>query len=258
MGRLHDVGPGASRRSSARRRPGSCSSCSGTCSRGVEPVETALNARVNDGTGSLRGLAALLAVGFAPRPARPRLLRRWMKARRRKSLLGPGAASADRARALAVRGLTPAALARALHRDRDRPAQLLRRARDRPVGGVGRDEPRPRADHRLRPAQRDRGLRHRRAARPATREPPSWRFLGPARADRRRPDLPRHARGPTWTSRRSPSPSWRSPPARSSTSSIELLNDLPAGSPQDARRVGDLLGVVLGFATDFVLVAAGA
>ena len=61
---------------------------------------------------------------------------RWMKARRRKALPRPGRRLGDRVRALALRRPDAGALARALHRHRDRPAQLLRGPRDRPGGGA--------------------------------------------------------------------------------------------------------------------------
>ena len=54
----------------------------------------------------------------------------------------------------------------------------------------GRDRPRHGPDHRLRPAQRDRGLRHRR---PARQRPPDLALARARRPDRRRPDVPRLA-----------------------------------------------------------------
>src|SRR5207247_379813 len=56
-------------------------------------------------------------------------------------------------------GALSRAVALDLHRDGNRPAQLLGRARDRAVGGAGPDKPRARAGDRVRAAQRDRGLR---------------------------------------------------------------------------------------------------
>ena len=119
----------------------------------------------------------------------------WMKARRRQELPRPGRGLGDRARALALRRPHAGALARALHRHRDRPAQLLRGPRDRAGGRARRAQPRLRARDRLRPAQRDRGLRHRRAA-DRRRRAAELALPRDAGRDRRLPDLLRHAGRP--------------------------------------------------------------
>ena len=62
-------------------------------------------------------------------------------------------------------------------RDGDRAAQLRRGARDRRLGQGRRDRPGDGPDHRLRAAQRDRGLRHRR---PAGRRAPVVALAGDA------------------------------------------------------------------------------
>ena len=136
-----------------------------------EPIDAAL-AGLHDGTG-----------GFGPVVRLRRAVRR--RARRRAARAGrlrplPAAPQAARAAAggpgaMSMRG-APAGHARrrhlvarpaagAAHRRRHRPAQLRRGAGDRAVRGQQRDRARDRAGHRVRPAQRHRGLRHRRAAR---------------------------------------------------------------------------------------------
>ena len=63
-----------------------------------------------------------------------------------------------------ISSLVPGPAAGAADRGRHRPAQLRRGPRDRPGRGERRDRPGHPAGDRLRPAQRHRGLRHRRPA----------------------------------------------------------------------------------------------
>ena len=123
---------------------------------------------------------------------------------------------------------------------------------------AGELEPRARPDHRLRPAQHDRGLRHRRpdVRRGRTAELGLPRADGP---DRRRPDVPRHAdrpglgqpgaRGRVLRGRR------RLDPLRRACSSFEVCRRFAMPTLVGWML---LLGLLLGFGTDWVLVAAGA
>src|SRR5204862_842990 len=81
--------------------------------------------------------------------AQPRLLRLVDEGAPPPELPRPGRRLRDRAPAFALHGAHSGTLAGALHRDGDRPAQLLRGPRDRPVGGAGSAEPRLRAGDRL-------------------------------------------------------------------------------------------------------------
>ncbi len=107
-----------------------------------------------------------------------------------------------------------------------------------------RAQPRDCARSRLGSAQRDRGLRHRRAAR---RRAPVVVVARPRRADRRRPDVPRHDRRLPGASERSSSASTRSPAARS----VRRRRDLDEHAQIRHRTLGpDLLaaGFLVGVA----------
>ena len=90
----------------------------------------------------------------------------------------------------------PLELARGLHRHRDRTAQLLGGPGNRSVGGSGRAQPCPCPRHRLRPPQRDRGIRHRRAPHAGTRTARAGRSSPPwaSSAAPRRSSAPSSAR----------------------------------------------------------------
>ena len=122
----------------------------------------------------------------------PRLLRRLDEAEARRGDARARRGVRGRVRAELGGVALRVGLALAADRDRDRVAQLLRGPRDRAGRRAGRDQPRRRPDHRLRPAQRDRGLRDRRAD---VRRHGQAGLAVPAaaRPDRRRPDLRRHA-----------------------------------------------------------------
>ena len=153
-------------------------------------------------------------------------------------------------------GLSPARVARAPDRDRHRAAQLLRGPRDRAVRGARTSHARARPDHRLRPAQRDRGLRHRRAAvgRRVAAVAGVPRAAGP---DRRRADLLGTLLGQAWVNEtrvgRVPRARRRLDPLRRDRADERE----PAARGQDARHLGAPRGLFLGFATDFIIEAAG-
>ena len=98
------------------------------------------------------------------RPDEPRLLRPVVRPPAQQGDARPGRSVGGGVRALVGGRPLARRLARAADRDGHRAAQLLRGARDRAVRGPGPGHARARPDHRLRPPQRDRGLRHRRAA----------------------------------------------------------------------------------------------
>ena len=128
----------------------------------VEPITAALDARH---WGRFSWLAALGVAGFALGLMALVYYSEWMKARagrRASAARRPGRRCARRVRAPRawLDSLTPGEAARAPDRGRDRRAQLRRGPRDRPGRGREQDQPRGHADHRLRAAQRDRGLRH--------------------------------------------------------------------------------------------------
>ena len=88
-------------------------------------------------------------------------------------------------------------------------------------------------------------------------ERPSWGFLGLVGLSAAAPTFFGTLLGQTWVSEPSRLPSWRSPPARSCTSWSSCSASAGAW-PQDDRRLGAAARRHAGFATDFVLVAAGA
>ena len=139
-------------------------------SHGVDPVEARLQAHR---WGSFAWYATLLGAGFALGLMCARLLRRLAEREARDAARRPRRRRRRRVRApQLVRVAHARPPARAADRDGHRPAQLRRGPRDRPVGRRGRVVAGARADHRLRPPQHDRGLRHRRpdvAARPRCR-----------------------------------------------------------------------------------------
>ena len=153
--------------------------------------------------------------------------------------------------------LSPAQSLVADDRDRDRAAQLLRGPRDRPVGGVRRDRPRARARDRLRPSQRHRGLRHRRPVL-GHEERPSWAFLLLVGLIGGGPTFFGTLLGQAWVSE-AVSIAFLALAAGSILYVvIELLGVCRNLGHKTVVAWGLTLGLMLGFATDFVLVAAGA
>ena len=118
-------------------------------SHGVEPVETHLEAH---DWGAFAGYArAARRSGFAAGMMGLVYYDRWLKSKRATPLVGPGAAAVDEFEHRSwFESLTPGRRLALLIATGHRPAQLRRGARDRPVGGRRRDSPRARPDHRLR------------------------------------------------------------------------------------------------------------
>ena len=164
---------------------------------GIEPVEDALEVGDRRGRilGRLRPARGDVRGRRDCRPDEPRLLRPVVRPPAQQGDARPGCRLGCRVRPLVGGRPVARGLARAADRDRHRAAQLLRGARDRAVRGAGPGHARARPDHRLRPAQRDRRVRHRRTAlglgNEAVVEVP--RAAG---ADRRRADLRRDASRP--------------------------------------------------------------
>ena len=173
-------------------------------------IETHLDAYKDDDASlwPVIGLFALLSAGFLVGVGGIATVQRRLRASARRP---PPIAGAESTVAMSRRraGRAPPRV-RALDRkalrtgmvDRrgDRAAQLRRGARHRRLRPGGRDRPRDGADHRLRAAQRDRGVRDRRAAR---RGAPVVALARPRRPGRRRADvrrrdgrLPGHERRP--------------------------------------------------------------
>ena len=154
----------------------------------VEPVEAALTEVAIDQSGTwarFTELAATVIVGVVVGLMSLVYYDRWMANRRTRTPatnFGPGAAAAAE--------LSTAAPSNTVghrpppgtdDRGRDRPAQLLRRPGHRAIRRERRDQPGAAADHRVRVAQRHRGLRDRRSATRAGRIDPggaSWRCSG--------------------------------------------------------------------------------
>ena len=235
---------------------------------GVEPVESALTAAAVDHTGGwgrFAWLAVLLGGGFVVGLMSlvyfDELIARRRRAGGPYSVGAAVAVEAEAPRAGLASMLSPAqslslliAVGIGLHNFAEGLAigQSRRERRDRPGAAAG---------HRLRPAQRDRGLRHRRAARRRERRAARrWGFLLLLGADRRRPDVRRHPRRPDVRQRAIsvsvvPRPRRRLDPLRGRRS---CSASAAARGGSDLVAWGLILGLTLGFATDFVLVAAGA
>src|SRR3954467_15407689 len=105
MGRLHDVGQSFKAFLSATATGILLFLLWDVLTESIEPVEDALNAR---DWGTFSGYAALAFGGFAVGLLTLVYYDSWMKARRRKSFLGPGAASAGELERAHLVGPTPA------------------------------------------------------------------------------------------------------------------------------------------------------
>src|ERR671931_14578 len=219
----------------------------------IEPVEEALNEHT---WGQFTGYAALAFGGFAVGLLSLVYYDGWMKARRRKSFLGPGAASATELERSHFTGLTPArwlalfiatgiglhnfseglAIGQAAALDELSLAYVL-------VIGFG-----------LHNATEGFGI-----VAPLTgdSEPPSWRFLGLLGMIGGFPTFFGTVVGQSWTST-GVSILFLSLVAGSILYVVmELLNVCRLFSSKTVTAWGLLLGLTLGFATAFVLVAAG-
>jgi ZIP family zinc transporter len=219
----------------------------------IEPVENALDAR---DWGQFSGYSALAFGGFAVGLLSLVYYDSWMKARRRKAFLGPGAASATEAEQSHFVGLTPArwlalfiatgiglhnfseglAIGQAAALDKLSLAYVL-------VIGFG-----------LHNATEGFGIT---APLTGDAEPPSWRFLFLLGAIGGFPTFFGTLVGQAWTST-GVSILFLSLAAGSILYVVvELLNVCRLFSSKTITAWGLLLGLTLGFATDFVLVAAG-
>jgi zinc transporter, ZIP family len=219
----------------------------------IEPVEDALNASE---WGRFSWLSALAFGGFALGLLSLAYYDSWMKARRRKSFLGPGAASATELERSHFTGLTPArwlalfiatgiglhnfseglAIGQAAALDKLSLAYVL-------VIGFG-----------LHNATEGFGIV---APLAGDAEPPSWRFLGAMGLIGGAPTFLGTVVGQSWTST-AVSVLFLALAAGSILYVVmELLNVCRLFASKTVTSWGILLGLTLGFATDFVLVAAG-
>jgi ZIP family zinc transporter len=219
----------------------------------VEPVEAALNA---SDWGRFAWLAALAFGGFALGLLSLVYYDTWMKVRRRKSLIGPGAASATELERSHFSGLTPArwlalfiATGIGLHNFSEGLAIGQSAAQNKLslayvlVIGFG-----------LHNATEGFGIV---APLSGDAEPPSWRFLGLMGVIAGVPTFLGTVVGQAWTST-AVSVVFLALAAGSILYVVmELLNVCRLFSSKTVTAWGLLLGLTLGFATDFVLVAAG-
>jgi ZIP family zinc transporter len=219
----------------------------------IEPVETALNA---SDWARFSWLAALAFGGFALGLLSLVYYDTWMKVRRRRSLIGPGAASATELERSHFSGLTPArwlalfiATGIGLHNFSEGLAIGQSAAQDKLslayvlVIGFG-----------LHNATEGFGIV---APLSGDAEPPSWRFLGLMGLIAGAPTFFGTLVGQAWTST-AVSVIFLALAAGSILYVVmELLNVCRLFSSKTVTAWGLLLGLTLGFATDFVLVAAG-
>jgi zinc transporter, ZIP family len=219
----------------------------------IEPVENALNA---SHWGRFSWLSALALGGFALGLLTLVYYDAWMKARRRKSFLGPGAASATELERSHFTGLTPArwlalfiASGIGLHNFSEGLAIGQAGAKGTLslayvlVIGFG-----------LHNATEGFGIV---APLAGDSEPPSWRFLGLMGLIGGGPTFLGTVVGQAWTST-AVSVLFLTLAAGSILYVVtELLNVCRLFTSKTVTAWGLLLGLTLGFATDFVLVAAG-
>jgi len=253
MGRLHNVGMGFKAFLSAMATGILLFLLWDILVEAIEPVEEALTGKNWD---RFSGLSALALGGFALGLLSLVYYDSWMKARRRKSFLGPGAASATELERSHFTGLTPArwlalfiatgiglhnfaeglAIGQAAALDKFSLAYVL-------VIGFG-----------LHNATEGFGI-----VAPLTgdAEPPSWRFLGLMGVIAGFPTFFGTLVGQAWTST-TVSVVFLALAAGSILYVVmELLNVCRLFSSKTITAWGILVGLTLGFATDFVLVAAG-
>jgi zinc transporter, ZIP family len=253
MGRLHDVGQSFKVFLSAMATGILLFLLWDVLSESITPVEDALNAR---DWGQFSGYAALAFGGFAFGLLSLVYYDAWMKRRRRKAFLGPGAASATELERSHFTGLTPPrwlalfiatgiglhnfseglAIGQAAALDQLSLAYVL-------VIGFG-----------LHNATEGFGIT---APLTGDSERPSWRFLAMLGVIGGFPTFFGTLVGQAWTST-AISILFLSLAAGSILYVVmELLNVCRLFSTKTVTAWGLLLGLTLGFATDFVLVAAG-
>ena len=253
MGRLHDVGQTFKAFLSATATGILLFLLWDVLVEAIEPVEDALNAA---NWGRFSWLSALAFGGFAAGLLSLVYYDSWMKARRRRSFLGPGAASATELQRSHFTGLTPArwlalfiATGIGLHNFSEGLAIGQSAAQDQLslayvlVIGFG-----------LHNATEGFGIV---APLAGDAEPPSWRFLGLMGVIGGLPTFLGTVVGQAWTST-AVSVVFLALAAGSILYVVmELLNVCRLFTSKTVTAWGILLGLTLGFATDFVLVAAG-
>src|SRR6266568_4412517 len=203
----------------------------------VKPVESALTGGRD---GRFAWLATLLAVGFAAGLLTLVYYDGWMKARRRKAFLGPGAAStAEFEHEHHFHGLSPArwlAIGQSAAQDELSLAYVL-------VIGFA-----------LHNATEGFGIC---APLAGDADMPSWGFLGLMGLIAGAPTFIGTAIGQSWTSQAASVVFLALAGGSILYVVIELLNVLRGAGSKAMVTWGILLGLFLGFATDFVLVASG-
>ncbi len=253
MGRLHDVGQTFKAFLSATATGILLFLFWDVLKEAIDPVESALNA---SNWGRFSWLAALAFGGFAAGLLSLVYYDSWMKARRRRSFLGPGAASATELRRSHFTGLTPArwlalfiAMGIGLHNFSEGLAIGQSAAQGELslayvlVIGFG-----------LHNATEGFGIV---APLAGDADPPSWRFLGLLGVIGGLPTFLGTVFGQAWTST-AVSVLFLALAAGSILYVVmELLNVCRLFTSKTVTAWGILLGLTLGFATDFVLVAAG-
>ena len=253
MGRLHDVGQGFKAFLSATATGILIFLFWDVLTDAIKPVEDALHA---SNWGRFSWLSALAFGGFALGLLSLVYYDSWMKARRRKSFLGPGAASATELERSHFVGLTPArwlalfiATGIGLHNF----SEGLAIGQSAALGklslayvlviGFG-----------LHNATEGFGIV---APLSGDAEPPSWRFLGLLGVIGGLPTFLGTVFGQAWTST-AVSVLFLALAAGSILYVVmELLNVCRLFTSKTVTAWGILFGLTLGFATDFVLVAAG-
>jgi zinc transporter, ZIP family len=253
MGRLHDVGHGFKAFLSAAATGILLFLLWDVLVEVIEPVEEALDER---DWGQFSWLSALAFAGFALGLLSLVYYDSWMKARRRRSFLGPGAASATELERSHFTGLTPArwlalfiATGIGLHNFSEGLAIGQSAAQDKLslayvlVIGFG-----------LHNATEGFGIV---APLSGDAEPPSWRFLGLMGVIGGFPTFFGTVVGQAWTST-AVSVVFLALAAGSILYVVmELLNVCRLFSSKTVTAWGITLGLTLGFATDFILEAAG-
>jgi ZIP family zinc transporter len=253
MGRLHDVGQTFKAFLSATATGILLFLLWDVLKEAIDPVEAALDA---SRWGRFSWLSALALGGFATGLLSLVYYDSWMKARRRRSFLGPGAASATELERSHFTGLTPArwlalfiATGIGLHNFSEGLAIGQSAAQDQLslayvlVIGFG-----------LHNATEGFGIV---APLAGDAEPPSWRFLGLMGVIGGLPTFLGTILGQAWTSTGVTVLFLALAAGSILYVVMELLNVCRLFSSKTVTAWGILLGLTLGFATDFVLVAAG-
>jgi ZIP family zinc transporter len=222
-------------------------------SQAIDPVNTALKAKT---WGRFAGVSSIALAGFVVGLMSLVYYDTWMKARQRKAMLGPGAASAAEFSRPHKPGLSAAqwlsvfiATGIGLHNFSEGLAIGQSAAQDLKslalvlVIGFG-----------LHNATEGFGI-----VGPLTgeAEPPSWRFLGLMGVIAGAPTFVGTAIGNSWTSENLSILFFTLAAGSILYVVIELLNVCRTFSSKSLTAWGLVLGLTLGFATDFVLVAAG-